>query len=109
MPETIAERVARGAALLDEKRPEWAAKVVPGRLRMGSFCDCVLGQVYGDYVDGIRQIMNDEFSSDESRERRISHGFTLRSADRTRSWNELRAAWLAEIESRRAQPQPATT
>ena len=49
---TIAERVARGAALLDEKRPGWANRIIQEDLDMTSCHDCILGQVYGDYEIG---------------------------------------------------------
>lgn len=54
---TVRERVARGVALLDERGPEsWRDKIDPARLNVASGLDCVLGQVFGDYITG-RQAM----------------------------------------------------
>lgn len=48
-----AERVAKGAALLDERRPGWALVIDLPTLDI-SDCDyCVLGQLMGDYADGL--------------------------------------------------------
>lgn len=46
---SIADRVARGAALLDGREPGWADRVDPDRLDVGLRTRCVLGQVYGNY------------------------------------------------------------
>jgi hypothetical protein len=43
---TIAERVAAGEALLDERRPGWLQAIDLATLDLGSAFDCVLGQVY---------------------------------------------------------------
>ena len=50
------ERATRGAELLDEKRPGWAAAIDRKRLDMGSVCNCVLGQLYKDFSDGLNAI-----------------------------------------------------
>lgn len=46
---TVTERVERGAALLDEKRPGWWQRIDLGRLDLAENCDCILGQLDGDY------------------------------------------------------------
>ena len=43
----VTERVERGAALLDEKRPDWWQEIDLGELDLRSRCDCVLGQIAG--------------------------------------------------------------
>lgn len=45
--DTVNERVERGAALLDEKRPGWPEAVDLGRLNIRSTCDCIAGQLGG--------------------------------------------------------------
>ena len=42
------ERVAAGAAWLDEHRPGWVDRVDPVTLDLGDECHCVLGQEYGN-------------------------------------------------------------
>lgn len=44
---TVAERVARGAAFLDEVAPGWESKVDLGTLRLSNSVDCICGQVWG--------------------------------------------------------------
>lgn len=46
IPERVMERVRRGAALLDEKIPDWRTRVKPEILDMGSDQVCVLGQLH---------------------------------------------------------------
>ncbi|HEY2331020.1 MAG TPA: hypothetical protein VGH94_03815 [Acidimicrobiales bacterium] len=48
-------RVARGAALLDEREPGWFNAVSPGILNVCSENDCVLGQI-GRHRYGIRRV-----------------------------------------------------
>ncbi len=47
MTDTIAARVARGAALLDEKRPGWDARIDLAVLDLESCRQCVVGQLFG--------------------------------------------------------------
>lgn len=57
----ITERVERGAALLDDKRPGWWQQIDLDTLDVRAKCDCVLGQVaaapgdfrYDRYVHGL--------------------------------------------------------
>lgn len=51
MPEPITERVAQGAALLDEKLPGWHERIDVGRLDLGDTCDCILGQEFASHPD----------------------------------------------------------
>ena len=46
-------RAARGAALLDDRDPGWAARVRPGSLDLADGQACVLGQLHGDYRPGL--------------------------------------------------------
>lgn len=43
---TVAERVARGAALLDEKLPGWDQRIDLAGLELASCYRCVLGQLF---------------------------------------------------------------
>lgn len=47
------QRVKEGAALLDQSKPDWFTKIDPSHLHMDSCAACVLGQVYGEYGQGI--------------------------------------------------------
>lgn len=50
---TIAERVAAGAAFLDEREPGWVDRIDPRRLDIADCSRCVLGQLFGAYVNGL--------------------------------------------------------
>lgn len=49
---TIEERVARGAAWLDDNVLGWQNRIDLDRLDMGNRYHCVLGQLYGNYMFG---------------------------------------------------------
>ena len=49
MMQTIDERVAKGAAWLDEEHPGWRENIDPEILDMTSCLSCILGQVYENY------------------------------------------------------------
>jgi hypothetical protein len=49
-------RIERGAALLDQACPAWENDIDLGTLDLGNECDCVLGQLYGDYATGLAQV-----------------------------------------------------
>lgn len=93
----LAERAARGAKLLDERRPLWFEEIDLGRLDMESTCDCVLGQVFtGGYLIGLEML---EIGTDEP-----DYGFDLRGKGEQFSsyaWGELRECWVREIKKRR--------
>jgi len=86
------ERAKRGAELLDRVAPGWFKKIDTSTLNMGDCWLCVLGQVYGGYVEGLWEI--DKLNS-------VYHGFSLFSTDEP-LWDDLKAAWLPEITERQA-------
>ncbi len=101
--DTIAERVARGAALLDERRPGWAGEVNAERLEMNDCYECVLGQLFGGFIDGWAALDLDDKDTPDC-------GFEAESHHNPPSHNPeyaaLKAAWLAEIAAR-LEPAPA--
>jgi hypothetical protein len=52
---TIAERVAAGAAFLDENEPGWFRLVDVASLRLEDCFSCVIGQLAGAYEDGLEE------------------------------------------------------
>lgn len=90
---TVQDRVATGAALLDEQMPDWVERIDLGRLDVESPCRCVLGQLFGDYADGWA-VLSDFTSLSQA----ISHGFEADSVE----YDELTAEWRALIEQRQA-------
>lgn len=56
---SVAERVAAGAAWLDQNRPGWDDRIDLTRLILSSPCQCILGQLDGDY-DQVPEIASGE-------------------------------------------------
>src|SRR5258708_40306755 len=98
---TIAERVARGAALLDEKMPGWAEHIDLDTLNLASSCRCVLGQLHPNleapddaYLDGLNHL--DVSTTDDS-----GYGFDTSDEDDD-EYERLTTTWRELIEARRA-------
>lgn len=54
LQETAAVR--RGAKLLDSLVPNWPKKIRKAALKLSDPNQCVLGQVWGDFFDGVREM-----------------------------------------------------
>ncbi len=101
---TIAERVARGAALLDEKLPGWWQRIDLEALTMRDTCMCILGQLFGNeedrleddgYWQGLHDLNIPRFGAAHAAE----YGF----ADEDPfAYEALDVEWCELIESRRA-------
>lgn len=53
----LAEAVSRGIALLNAYGPEnWLAKIDPQDLNLQASSQCVLGQVYGEFNNGVKAL-----------------------------------------------------
>lgn len=89
-PEEIDQRVLDGAAFLDEHHPGWAAKIDVKKLCLQDCSQCVLGQVYGDYDDGLTEL--------NIRTSPINMGFNTSDGDA--DWDLLQRHWEREIRSR---------
>lgn len=55
-PQTVAERVANGVKLLDAKIGCWVDLVDLDELSLASSYSCVIGQLYGDFGEGVQQL-----------------------------------------------------
>jgi hypothetical protein len=119
---TLAERVAAGAAWLDDHKPGWDALIDLGRLNMADSCCCVLGQVYESAAeaanDQARQNHDDwgwtgyDWAIDELGAPQYYGGFAftydelIAAIDQHHStvpaWAELGTAWKQLIAARRA-------
>lgn len=112
----ITERVASGAAWLDEQRPDWWHAVNLGRLDMTSECLCVLGQVFAQVAlvsedaDGFEFDNGYDYADRELGAPMIEGGFYIRvdwnlpdAANETNlRYAELDAEWKRLIAERRA-------
>ena len=107
--DTIEVRVARGAALLDEKLPGWADRIDLDRLDLGSPCRCILGQTWdeGRYDDDDPYFMHVRSlfgTYDQQRDAGLGFNINfgaklLREMDA--EYAELTAEWRRVIEARR--------
>jgi hypothetical protein len=97
---TIAECVARGAALLDEHEPGWWQRIDLDRLNIASCEDCTLGQLHGDFTDGLAALYLT--AADEPEDHGFMWYWSGRNADEADEAENLTAAWRTLIEERRA-------
>lgn len=96
---TIKERVAAGAALLDERMPGWEQDVNPHTLDLSSPCHCVLGQIFGLYDHGVETMAQiPQFEAEDQ-------GFWTSSDS---EYDELTSAWYLLIRERRATASTST-
>jgi hypothetical protein len=105
---TVAERVARGAALLDEKVPGWAERIDLAELDLSSCWRCVLGQLATstepDLEDGWilgRDLGLDGFDGRYGFDR-YSDIEGIEDPAAMEPWSELTAEWRRVITERRA-------
>ena len=52
-PPKVSRRVARGIRYLDTFRPGWEMNVVPALIDLTDSHDCILGQVFGGFTNGV--------------------------------------------------------
>jgi hypothetical protein len=106
-----AERVTKGAALLDERVPGWPARIDLSRLDLSDGCRCALGQLWADdapyyepYVYGLAALGLDGLDEGGG-----EYGFCLpisltassaTSDDLDAAFDELDELWIAEIRRR---------
>lgn len=94
--EEIDAAVEKGASLLDEHKEDWfaPANLDTGRLQLSSITNCVLGQNYGEFYNGLRQLGLEYAEAP-------TYGFSFGAEADEDSWIRLTAAWKAQIERRR--------
>lgn len=109
--ETMEQRVNRGAALLDEKRPGWWKSVDLARLDLNHCERCVLGQLFGDYKEG-RSALCLLSGLSNSVKWSFDCGFTLVGPDvdcGDEEMEKLTQAWTKLIQQRREQQKVSLT
>jgi hypothetical protein len=95
---TIAERVAAGAAWLDEREPGWIDRIDLDTLDLRDCTRCVGGQLAGEYLAFLRRHNLDSLDAQPL-------GFTLMGSGA--DFAPLTAAWRELIATRRATPDGA--
>jgi hypothetical protein len=87
-----ASRVARGVKWLDEAVPDWRSKIDLQELDLTSECNCVLGQLFGDFFTPLD---NGTLTMDEA----IACGFDEYEAENdSTGWENLAYEWLLAVE-----------
>ncbi len=85
--------VEEGMKVLDKNMPGWECRIDPALLDLASCQLCVLGQIYGDYAIGKREVGIGPDGTD--------HGFSLKEdADKPREYMFLTKTWLRVIKRR---------
>ena len=95
--------VGRGARLLDQENPSWYENVDTNLLRQHSVYGCVLGQLYGDYDNGLDAL---ESSTGKNMRNGWTHGFNAFGSGvftfgGQAKYNKLTSYWIDEINLRR--------
>ncbi len=92
---SVQERVDKGVQLLDFKCPGWRKKVYASKLDMSDILNCVLGQIFGYYYDGLNELElsdNPEELCDSPRH----FGFNASSGDEA-EYLELKREWTKRL------------
>jgi hypothetical protein len=100
-------RVARGAARLDQVRPNWFREIDPGTLRLADPCQCIVGQLlHGECTFGLfkreaQRVL--ELDPVDDRAQPWSFGVDIHISDLIgifHGFTVLQAAWIAAIADR---------
>ena len=90
-------QIQAGAKLLEEKvGPDWFKKIDLQRLDMFDCFHCVLGQIFGDYFDGLKILEGVKYDFETSLNLPINSGFTCRYVGND-SFSLLTQEWMAYI------------
>ena len=89
----IDERIRQGVEFLDQDSPGWEEVISLVGLHLSSCYNCILGQVYGYYAEGVRRL--DALELDP-----VECGFDCGITEDT-SYRELQQVWKDYIRERR--------
>jgi hypothetical protein len=92
--------IEMGAALLDEKFPGWDAKIDVNLLDLTDCSWCVLGQLFGRYMAGLRALGIYDGVRLDFAELSVAFGFNKNSIHDT-SFDDLKSGWETLILERR--------
>lgn len=106
----VRPEVRDGIEVLDWLYPRWEQAIDLDRLNLLDGTACVVGQLRGSYLDGVRELMR-ELGQDEFEFTPFAHNHGFNSADYiaeeggdTRPWNErmfdLESEWRSVIAAR---------
>jgi len=113
--ETYETRVLRGADFLDEHHPGWEKNIDLETFCLTDPCNCVVGQVEGDYYVGLKNfglspLLGPDsiivYHHDEAHDLGFFENSLLEDdcdPHRDRRWDDLHETWVSLIRARRAQ------
>ena len=94
----LKNRVEHGAEMLDTEVPGWFNRIDTGTLELENCVLCVLGQLFGEYYEGVKAL--------GIRNQGSFFGFSLSFGDEgyygPDDWELLRTLWIEEIRKRQA-------
>ncbi len=107
---TASERVARGAALLDQKKPGWARLIDIDTLDVEDVDFCPCAQLSGTvkfYQDGAEDILGIDITQKKDQEFMSDHGFNClidlsSKGEGDQDFMQLNEAWRIEVSKRLA-------
>jgi hypothetical protein len=104
------QRVARGAAYLDDVHPEWAHEIDLRTLDLSNCLGCILGQLSGSFEAGVRRYVGTyDDARDFGFERALRFdGLSVTAIERANAaaYEALQNAWIEQIAQRVTQPTP---
>ena len=90
----LAARVRKGLRLVIQRYGKWrVSRISLRKLDMQSSCDCVLGQLAGDYLDG-KKAVGLNLGPDKNYGFSLSEGDTVQIPD---AWDKLDMLWTRAI------------
>lgn len=99
---TVATLAANGATFLDEQIPDWYTIVNPATLDIGRSDNCVVGQLFGSYWNGISKLnLLCDSPGEDAYAKRVSYGFSVMGVWQSGLMESLNDAWREEIAARR--------
>ena len=94
------EYVQRGIALLDKQCPGWESKIDLVNLSLSEGCNCILGQIYDEYNNGVQALFGcDAYArepyamTDSEYQTIIEHGFLTED-----DYDELEIVWVTLLQ-----------
>lgn len=83
----MAPRVHKGIEFLNQKNPGWHQRIDTDKLDINSIHSCILGQLYGSYMDGIYELWPE--GDNDAKE----YGLTLWGVDLSSDFDTLTRLW----------------
>lgn len=96
------DAVQAGADLLDEKGPsDWRERINPNTLDTDSMTQCVLGQIFGTYLDGMIALFGNEdnWIGSINEEHGFERNFDPECLDHAQEHYDLTSAWISLLAS----------